>query len=218
LQHHVRLRDVLSCVAQFRASNTTVPIVLMGYLNPVEVMGYEAFADAAQEAGVDGVLTVDLPPEEGHELIAALTARHVDPIFLIAPTTTEQRIDQICRQARGFIYYVSLKGVTGAGGVDEAAVARNIARIRRYTKLPICVGFGIKDAAAAARMAAFADGVVVGSALVARIEQCLNDKESPETPIAALVGGMRQAIDSGCIERATVTSGANYRSAGNKKD
>jgi len=218
LLHHVSLTDVLSCVARFRASNTTTPIVLMGYLNPVEVMGYDAFAGAAQDAGVDGVLTVDLPPEEGHELNAALTARNVDPIFLIAPTTTEQRIDYICRRARGFIYYVSLKGVTGAGGLDEAAVARNVARIRHYTELPICVGFGIKDAAAAARMAVFADGVVVGSALVARIEQCINEKESPEASIAALVAGMREALDWGCVDQAAVAAGDKNRSAGSKKD
>ena len=166
LEHHVSLRDVLDMVAQFRQSDTKTPIVLMGYANPIENIGYQAFAQLASEAGVDAMLTVDLPPEEAVDLNTALKAHGIESIFLIAPTTTDQRIEKVCALAGGYIYYVSLKGVTGAGHLDIDDVARNVDRIKSHTALPVCVGFGIKDAESARLIAKCADGVVVGSVLV----------------------------------------------------
>jgi len=171
LEHGTSLRDVLAMVAEFRQRDTGTPVVLMGYLNPVEVMGYETFAKAAAEAGVDGVLSVDLPPEEAHDLLVALRGYGVDPIFLLAPTTDDIRIEKICSVASGYVYYVALKGVTGAGGLDVQSVTDKLAQIRRHTDLPVGVGFGIKDADSAAAVANVADAVVVGSALVKKIEQ-----------------------------------------------
>jgi len=171
LEHHVSLRDVLAMVAEFRATNSDTPVVVMGYLNPVEIMGYETFAAAAAAAGVDGALTVDLPPEEADDLVAALRGQQIDPIFLLAPTTNDERIRRICSTASGYVYYVALKGVTGAGHLDIGSVAQKLQQIRAQTEIPVGVGFGIKDAASAARVAAVADAVVVGSALVQKVEQ-----------------------------------------------
>jgi len=195
LLHHVSLRDVLAMVVEFRKSNSETPIVLMGYLNPIEVMGYEAFAKAAAEAGVDGVLTVDMPPEEAKELTAALQANGLDPIFLLAPTTGDARISRICELASGFVYYVSVKGITGAGNLDTDAVAERLQTIRGKTDLPVGVGFGIKDGDSAARVAAVADAVVVGSALVSRIEALQNEPESIPQQAAAFIAELRQAMD-----------------------
>jgi len=195
LLHHVSLRDVLAMVVEFRKSNSETPIVLMGYLNPIEVMGYEVFAKAAAEAGVDGVLTVDMPPEEAKELTTALQASGLDPIFLLAPTTGEARISRICELASGFIYYVSVKGITGAGNLDTDAVANRLQTIRGKTDLPVGVGFGIKDGDSAARVAAVADAVVVGSALVSRIEALQNEPESIPQQAAAFIAELRQAMD-----------------------
>jgi len=166
LEYKVGLSDVLKIVSEFRQDNTDTPVVLMGYANPVFAMGYEAFAKAASEAGVDGVLTVDLPPEESTELKSALEAKHIDVIFLIAPTTSDSRTQSIVENASGYIYYVSLKGVTGAGHLDTNEVERKVKGIKQKTDLPVCVGFGIKDAESAAQIAAYADGVIVGSLLV----------------------------------------------------
>ncbi|MDE2090157.1 MAG: tryptophan synthase subunit alpha, partial [Gammaproteobacteria bacterium] len=160
LAHHVSLNMVLGMVRQFRREDGMTPVVLMGYLNPVEVMGYEPFAAAAAQAGVDGVLTVDLPPEEGYDLIGHLRRYGLDPIFLLAPNTTQTRAAMICAAASGFIYYVSLKGVTGAATLDAEAVARKLEEIRTVTKLPSGVGFGIRDGASAAQVATVADAVV----------------------------------------------------------
>ena len=146
LKHNVSLRDVLGMVAEFRQSNTTTPVVLMGYLNPVEVMGYNTFALAAAEAGLDGVLTVDLPPEEADDLTRELQAVGIDPIYLLAPTTTPERIRLITDAASGYVYYVSLKGVTGAATLDIPEVASRLETIRSISDLPIGVGFGIKGA------------------------------------------------------------------------
>lgn len=195
LRHHTSLRDVLSMVAEFRCQDANTPVVLMGYLNPVEVMGHAAFADAAAAAGVDGVLTVDLPPEEADELSVELARVGIDPIYLLAPTTTLERAARITAAASGYVYYVSLKGVTGAATLDVDAVERRIAELRTVTQLPIGVGFGIKDAVSAAAVAKHADGVVVGSVLV----QCLGDHEAspdriPEA-LAAILAPMRAAID-----------------------
>ncbi len=196
LAHQTSLRDVLAMVRTFRRDNARTPVVLMGYLNPVEVMGYEAFAAAAAEAGVDGVLTVDIPPEEASELLPALNGHALDAIFLIAPTTVGSRVETICRAAGGFVYYVSLKGVTGASHLDIAGVGRKLEEIRRATDLPIGVGFGIKDAATAAAVAKVADAVVVGSALVSRIEALADRPDAIAPALAGLLAEMRQAMDA----------------------
>ncbi|OOG22330.1 tryptophan synthase subunit alpha [Thioalkalivibrio denitrificans] len=194
LRHHVSLRQVIGMVKTFREKDGDTPVVLMGYLNPVEIMGYEAFADAASSAGVDGLLTVDLPPEEGHDLVQALRARDIDPIYLLAPTSHEARIRRICAAASGFVYYVSLKGVTGAATLDVDEVGRKVAAIRSHTDLPVGVGFGIGDAESAARVSAVADAVIVGSALVRRIAEHENDPEAGRRAVSELLAGMRKAM------------------------
>ncbi len=196
LEHHVGLHDVLDMVRRFREQDADTPVVLMGYLNPIEVMGYEAFAAAAAEAGVDGALTVDIPPEEGGGFVQALRAEAVDPIFLLAPTSTEERIGRICAAASGFVYYVSLKGVTGAGHLDLDAVAAKLTQIRGATELPVGVGFGIKDAETAAAMSRMADAVVVGSALVGRIEALADRPEQIAPQISGFLEGLRAAMDA----------------------
>jgi tryptophan synthase alpha chain len=196
LKHGVSLRDVIAMVEAFRKTDTTTPVVLMGYLNPVEVMGYAAFARAARGAGVDGALTVDMPPEEAHDLVAALREEGIDPVFLIAPTTSDERIGRICRTASGFVYYVSLKGVTGSDKLDAAAVAERVEGIRRHTSLPIGVGFGIKDAESAALVSRVSDAVVVGSALVARMESLAGEPERLAPEVRSFVEGLRQAMDA----------------------
>jgi tryptophan synthase alpha chain len=198
LAHHVNLRRVLELVADFRRGDTATPVVLMGYLNPIEAMGYAEFARAARRAGVDGVVTVDMPPEEAAELAPALLAEGIDPVFLVAPTTTPERIRQIAANGRGFIYYVSLKGVTGASNLDVPAVKEAVARLRAASPLPIGVGFGIKDAQSAMRVAAVADAVIVGSALVRLIEErVLAADQELIAAVAEQVRGMRRAIDGG---------------------
>jgi len=192
----VSLRDVLMLVRNFRKKDGHTPVVLMGYLNPVEVMGYEAFAAAAQEAGVDGVLTVDMPPEEAEELERILEQHGIDPVFLLAPTTTEERIDRIAQAARGFIYYVSLKGVTGSDKLDVQSVSAKLQAIRRHTTLPVGVGFGIRDAASAALVAPLSDAVIVGSALVSRVERLGAEPDKLLPEIKRFVGELRHAIDS----------------------
>ena len=194
LLHHVGLRDVLAMVNEFRQLNQQTPVVLMGYLNPIEVMGYEAFARAATEAGVDGVLTVDMPPEEAGELTAALHAHGLDPIFLLAPTTSGERISRICELASGFVYYVSVKGITGAGHLNIDDVAERVGVIRGKTDLPVGVGFGIKDGESASRVAGVADAVVVGSALVSRIEALQNDSDKIPQAAGAFIAELRQAL------------------------
>lgn len=196
LQHGTSLRDVLAMVAEFRQQDGRTPVVLMGYLNPVEVMGYAAFARAAAAAGVDGVLTVDLPPEEAEALTAELRAQALDPIYLLAPTTTAERIRLITEAASGYVYYVSLKGVTGASTLDIPEVASRLADIRAISDLPIGVGFGIKDASSAAAVAAHADGVVVGSVLVSRIAELQQDSAAIPAALTAILADMRQAMDA----------------------
>ena len=194
-----RLRAVLDMVREFRRDDADTPLLLMGYANPVEHMGYAAFADAAAAVGVDGLLTVDIPPEEVARVNRELTRVGMDNIFLVAPTTPEARLDLITREASGFIYYVSLKGVTGAGNLDVADVGSHLAAIRRHTPLPLCVGFGIKDAASAAAVAGSADGVVVGSALVdcyARAVEAGLDAEAARERVVALVAEIRSGIDA----------------------
>ncbi len=195
LRHHVSLRDVLAMVTEFRRRDAETPVVLMGYLNPIEVMGYEGFARGAAEAGVDGVLTVDMPPEEALGYIAALEAARLDPVFLLAPTSTRERIERISAMARGFVYYVSLKGVTGAASLDVQSVEEAVARIRAVTGVPIGVGFGIRDAETAARISRVADAVVVGSAVVSRVAAAGEVHDQVIPAVAGLLAEMRQAID-----------------------
>ena len=197
LEHGISLTDALAMVAAFRRENQHTPVVLMGYANPVVSMGFAGFAGAAAEAGVDGLLTVDMPPEEAHELNAELKAVDIDTIFLIAPTTTTERIISIAEIATGYLYYVSLKGVTGAGHLDIDAVRDKVRHIKSITDLPLTVGFGIKDAESAATIATLAEGVVVGSALVQRAaELAAVDGSAAIEPAVQLIADMRRAMDA----------------------
>jgi len=195
LEHHVSLRDVLGMVAEFRTADNETPVLLMGYLNPVEVMGYAEFARQASEAGVDGVLLVDLPPEEGDDFVAIARRFEIDPIHLVAPNTDGTRIDRIARAASGFIYYVSVKGITGAANLNAEAVAEKLAAIRTHTDLPVGVGFGIKDGVTAAQVAEVADAVIVGSALVRRIEALADTPEKIPVDLGTFLAELRVAID-----------------------
>ncbi|MCB1687931.1 MAG: tryptophan synthase subunit alpha [Halioglobus sp.] len=193
------LAAVLEMVREFRATDSETPVLLMGYANPVMHMGYTEFADAAAAAGLDGLLTVDIPPEEVDGINAELQRVHMDNIFLVAPTTPDERIGRIAARASGFIYYVSLKGVTGAGHLDTAQVSSRVAAIRQHSALPVAVGFGIKDAASARAVAETADGVVVGSALVHAMADVIEKGGDPAAAIeaaAGLLGDIRTGIDS----------------------
>lgn len=187
------LRKVLSLVKAFRATDGDTPVVLMGYANPIEAMGTEGFVAAARDAGVDGVLVVDYPPEECRDFAQALKQADIDPIFLLAPTSTAQRIEDVAQIGSGYIYYVSLKGVTGAGTLDFAEVAARIPAISERARLPVAVGFGIRDADAARRIGEMADAVVIGSRIIEEIEN--SPAERAEENVVALVGGIRQALD-----------------------
>lgn len=195
LKHNVSLHDVLAMVREFRQQDSDTPVILMGYLNPVEIMGYEVFAAEASEAGVDGLLTVDMPPEEAEELTNILRNKAIDPIFLLAPTTEKPRIERICSLASGFVYYVSLKGITGAGHLDTDAVASRLELIRSVTDLPVGVGFGIKDGESAAAVGAVADAVIVGSAVVNRMAELENDAEKIPQILQNFMGELRAALD-----------------------
>jgi tryptophan synthase alpha chain len=197
LVHGTSLKSTLEIVKEFRQTDQQTPVVLMGYANPIERFGYASFARAAADAGVDGILTVDLPPEEVKDLKQELDAVGMDNIFLLAPTTRPERAKVIAAHASGFLYYVSLKGVTGAGHLDVDSVKAKLAEFGQLTHLPVCVGFGIKDAATAKAIAQLADGVVVGSVLVDKMGE-LQD-QGPEKIAAAvgdIVGNIRQALDS----------------------
>ena len=196
LAHQVRLRDVLDMAAEFRNDDGETPLVLMGYANPIVAMGVDDFAKQAAHAGIDGVLAVDLPPEEAHAIRRALIDHGLDEIFLLAPTTTEGRIRRICAQAKGFLYYVSLRGTTGADRLDMEDVAERMKCIRTHATVPVGIGFGIKDAGSAARAAELADAVVVGSALVDRIQAA----EDPHAAAAELLRDLRAGIDA--VDRA----------------
>jgi tryptophan synthase alpha chain len=194
LKHGTALRHVLGFVAEFRKTNDRTPVVLMGYANPIEAMGHTRFADTARASGVDGVLVVDYPPEESGRLSELLAQREVDSIFLLAPTSTESRIEQVARCARGYIYYVSLRGVTGASHLDLDEVAHKLPQIRSHIKLPIGVGFGIRDAQTATAVAKFADAVIIGSRLVEEIEA--SPREQVLDNISVLVKDIRSALDA----------------------
>lgn len=196
LEHKMSLRKTLAMTAEFRQSNQTTPIVIMGYLNPIEIMGYEAFADAAKAAGVDGVLTVDLPPEEAEQCAALLKARDIDTIFLLAPNSSDERIEKMAKIGSGYLYYVSVKGVTGAGHLNTADVEQKLKQIKAHTDIPVGVGFGVKNAETAKTVSDFGDGVVVGSALISKIEENLDNPEKAKQEIIDLLTAMRQAMDS----------------------
>ena len=196
LAHHTSLNDVIAMTREFRQKDDKTPIIFMGYLNPVEAMGYQTFADKAQAAGVDALLTVDLPPEEGAELVTILKNMDIDPIFLLSPTTTDERIKKISDSASGFLYYVSLKGVTGSSTLNVAEVAERVARIKSIASMPVAVGFGIKDATSASAVSAVSDGVIVGSAIVKIIENNVDDTDTIIKEISALLASMRQAMDA----------------------
>jgi tryptophan synthase alpha chain len=193
LKHHVGLHNVLDMVAEFRRSDASTPIVLMGYGNPIEAMGWETFSKRCAEVGVDGVVTVDFPPEESHEAFAHLDKHGIDPIFLLAPTSTDARVESVAKLARGYVYYVSLKGVTGAGNLDISAIAERIPRLRKHIKLPIGVGFGIRDATTALAVAKLCDGVVVGSRIVQEIEN--STEQNVIANVSKLLGELRHAVD-----------------------
>lgn len=197
LKHGVGLRDVLALVARFRARDNRTPVVLMGYMNPIEYMGYETFVNASVEAGIDGVLVVDLPPEECETLTGMLHERELDTIFLLTPTTSDARARAICAHSSGYVYYVSIKGVTGANTLDVDNVQHHVERLRQATELPIAVGFGIKTAADAAAVSRVADGVIVGSALVNIIAQAA-DRPAVEitSQVSALLSDMRNGMDA----------------------
>ena len=196
LEHGTSLRDVLAMVKEFRTTNTETPVVLMGYLNPVEAMGYQTFVDRAVEAGVDGVLMVDLPPEEACDVDSIFKEAGLDVVYLIAPTTTDKRIESIGKSGSGYVYYVSLKGVTGSKALDVDDVARNLERIRAHVTIPVGVGFGIQDGETAAKVAAISDGVIVGSALVNRIAANATNPKQAQAEVSDIIRAMRTAMDA----------------------
>ena len=202
LKKGVSLRQVLGMVANFRADNNETPVVLMGYANPIEAMGVDTFAAAAFDAGVDGVLVVDYPPEESIDFAHAMHANALDPIFLLAPTSTAARIAQVAALASGYIYYVSIKGVTGSAALDVDAVAARIPEIQAATGVPVGVGFGIRDAQTAGFVARISDAVVVGSRIIEEIEQSTN--ETVCARVHTLVAGLRRGIDDAIANTSSV--------------
>jgi tryptophan synthase alpha chain len=196
LRHHVTLHRVLDMVREFREQDATTPVILMGYLNPIEVWGYTDFAQAAATAGVDGMLTVDMPPEEATELAAAFRENGIDTIFLLAPTSDSGRMRKVSAMASGFLYYVSFKGVTGANRLDVQAVAAKLEELRLHTDLPVGVGFGIRDGASAAQVAQIADAVVVGSVLVSKVAEFADQPAVIPAQVAGIVAELRAAMDA----------------------
>ncbi|HYX67109.1 MAG TPA: tryptophan synthase subunit alpha [Burkholderiales bacterium] len=193
LRNGVGLRNVLEMVAEFRQHDTDTPVVLMGYANPIEAMGPENFLSSARAAGIDGVIVVDYPPEECREFARRAKESGIDPIFLLAPTSTDRRIDEVARYGSGYLYYVSLRGVTGAAHLDVDEVRARIPKIRAATSLPIGVGFGIRDAESARRVAQAADAVVIGSRVIQEIEAA--GAESAVSRVKAFLAPIRQALD-----------------------
>jgi tryptophan synthase alpha chain len=194
LKHGVGLGDVLKMVTGFRKGDNATPIALMGYANPIEAMGTKKFLEAAQAAGVDGVIVVDYPPEECADFAEAAKAHDIDPIFLLAPTSTDKRIHEVARRGSGYLYYVSLRGVTGASHLDLSDVTARIPKIRAATRLPIGVGFGIRDAESARRIAQVADAVVIGSRIIQEIEA--GPPEQAVARVKSFLRPIREALDA----------------------
>ena len=194
LRFGVGLSDVLKMVKEFRQLDAATPVVLMGYANPVEAMGVENFVGAAKIAGVDGVIVVDYPPEECESFAALAKKNEIDPIFLLAPTSTDKRIEQVARAGSGYLYYVSLRGVTGASHLDFSEISKRIPLIRSATRLPIGVGFGIRDAESARKVAQAADAVVIGSRIIQEIEDAGADHAVAR--VKAFLKPIRQALDA----------------------
>ncbi len=191
------VRKVLEIIAEFRQGNSTTPVVLMGYLNPIEFFGYQEFADAAKEAGVDGVLLVDLTPEEATDVVECFRQNEIDLIYLLSPTTTLERAKKICALASGYVYYVSVKGVTGSSELDVDSVKQHVETLRSVTSLPIGVGFGIRDAKTAAAVSRCSDGVIVGSVLVNCIaENKDQQKEYIADALGVILTPMRSEMDA----------------------
>lgn len=189
----VGLRNVLEMVKQFRSTNQTTPVVLMGYANPIERMGQEQFIHAASEAGIDGVLVVDYPPEECEYFAENMHKNGMDTIFLLAPTSTDERIAQVGKIATGYVYYVSLKGVTGSGALDLDAVAAMIPRIKKYVNVPVGVGFGIRDGATAKAIASVSDAVVIGSRIIQELEN--TPREQAVAAVQSFITEIRSTLD-----------------------
>jgi tryptophan synthase alpha chain len=196
LRNDVSLTHVLDMVKQFREKDKDTPVVLMGYANPIEAMGYKEFAKNAKQAGVDGVLTVDMPPEEAEEFLPLMDNSGIDTIFLVAPTTSKERMEKIAKHAKGFIYYISIKGVTGSAKIDVTEVEAKLADLRSCTDLPLGVGFGIRDGKSAAAVSEVADAVVVGSTLVRCIEEHADKPEELAAAVAGLLAEMRHAVNA----------------------
>ena len=195
LSYGVSLRIVLGMVGEFRKHDAVTPVVLMGYANPIEAYGAAAFAADASAAGVDGVLVVDYPPEECRPFAALLKQAGIDPIFLLAPTSSDARFAEVAQLGSGYIYYVSLKGVTGAATLDLDAVTQRIPAIRAKVGMPVGVGFGIRDGASAARIATVADAVVIGSRIIEEIENSARDEAAGK--VQEFVRAIRVAMDQG---------------------
>ncbi|HZE61634.1 MAG TPA: tryptophan synthase subunit alpha [Burkholderiales bacterium] len=193
LKHGVGLADVLKMVAEFRTGDKATPIVLMGYANPIEAIGIRPFLERASAAGIDGVIVVDYPPEECAEFTDLARQHEIDPIFLLAPTSTDKRIHDVARCGSGYLYYVSLRGVTGASNLDLTDVAARIPKIRAATNLPIGVGFGIRDAESARRVAQTADAVVIGSRIIQEIEAGV--PEQAVARVKTFLKPIREALD-----------------------
>lgn len=196
LAQGMTLARVLDLVRDFRRSDADTPVVLMGYANPIEAMGEARFVQAAREAGVDGVLTVDYPPQEAEPFAARLREAGLHPIFLLAPTSRPERADEVARLGGGYVYYVSLTGVTGAGSLDVASVLARIPGLRERTGLPIAVGFGIRDAQTAAEIGAVADAVVIGSRLLETLEGA-SDADEACRRVEEFLRPIRRALDEG---------------------
>ena len=188
--------DVFNIVKEFRIKDKLTPIILMGYLNPIEIMGYSKFIEKASKVGVDGLIVVDLPPEESAELQEALKLHDIDQIFLLSPTTIDDRISRICDTASGFLYYVSLKGVTGSNQLDVKKVEEKIKKIRTKTTLPLAVGFGVKDAEVAQAIGSISDAVVIGSALVEKIAENTGNTEEMIQEVSSFISSLRKALDN----------------------
>lgn len=195
LKHDTSLQNVIDIVRQFRETNSTTPVVLMGYQNPFEIYGIEKFASAV-DGIVDGVITVDLPPEESHQIAPLYRQHDIDTIYLLAPTTRQARVQMITEQASGFLYYVSFKGITGASQIDVASVTEKVADIKKCTRIPVAVGFGIKNADTACQVASCSDAVVVGSAIVSIIAQHGDDMPAATAKVKSLLHEIKDALDN----------------------